>query len=143
MSKPKPKSVLFVNCKSETKEKAVCTLTQSYYDKNVNVLIVADDPFAQQVDRLLWTFSQSAFLPHGIYRQGEEPDDDRIVIVTEEVNPGNADLCIATRPVDSPFLDSFQTVVDVEQVGPANLEARRERYKKYKDGGRQVEYREM
>lgn len=143
MSKPEPKTVLFVNCKSETKEKAVCAITQSYYDKHVNVLIVADDPFAQQVDRLLWTFSQSAFLPHGIFKRGEELDDDRIVIVTEEINPGNADLCIATRPMGSPFLDLFQAVVDVEQVGPANVAARRDRFKKYKDSGRRVEYREM
>lgn len=141
---PSNKNTVFINCKNESKEKTVCSVTQSYFEKKMKVLIVAeDDAFAQQIDRLLWTFSQSAFLPHEIHDPTRELEDDRIVIVTEEIDPGEAQVCVLTRPVDSVFLDRFLNLVDVAQVQPSNLEERRERYKKYKEMGYQLQYKEV
>jgi DNA polymerase-3 subunit chi len=135
---------VFINCKSEPREKTVCSLVERYYEKRMKVLVVAEDEeFARQIDRLLWTFSQSAFLPHEIHTPGKVPEDERIVIVTEEVDPGGAEVCVLTRPVDSDFLDRFSVLVDVAQVSPSNLEERRERYKKYKERGYRLQFKEV
>ena len=48
----------------------VCQLTQKAMAANQQVLcLVADNDCAQQLDKLLWDFQASAFVPHGIGNQ--------------------------------------------------------------------------
>ena len=63
------------------------------------MLILAADPAqAELLDRALWSYDQSSFLPHaraGGPDQAEEP----VLIATDLDNPGQAPVLIAAAPL--------------------------------------------
>ena len=49
-----------------------CRITQKIYVLGLKVFVqTANSSQSQQLDKLLWTFSQNSFIPHGINDQGD------------------------------------------------------------------------
>ena len=95
-----------------------CRLVESLYDRGLRIVLwVGDDGRAGILDQYLWTFSQSAFLPHVVWDGG--PCDDPIVILTGSVaNPNRADaLVVVGRLADATGAEAFGEVHDLDAGG--------------------------
>lgn len=64
--------VLFIETHSEEKRGLLCRWVEAFYEAGKKVRIVTDSGMAaQHLDQLLWTFSQSSFIPHRIVSGSE------------------------------------------------------------------------
>jgi DNA polymerase-3 subunit chi len=57
------------------------------------LIVSQDEALADRIDKLLWTYSSDAFLPHA--RAGAETDADQPVLIAAEVIPANGARHIA------------------------------------------------
>lgn len=112
-------------------EKALPKLVEKIYESGFRILIVCES--AERVaalNSLLWTFSQSAFIPHGF--EGD-PTRQPIWLSTELKNVNSANLLIITNGF---FLDTngFEKVLDIfDGTDDVSLTNARARYLKYKE----------
>jgi DNA polymerase-3 subunit chi len=89
---------------------------------------------AARLDDLLWTFRDTAFLPH---RRAGDPDEDgvRVVIGHDETAPDEHDVMINLDHPTPAFFSRFERVVEVVPHDPSERAAARERYRFYQERG--------
>ena len=80
--------------------------------ENRRVQIVVDSMAAAQlIDQLLWTFSQSSFIPHVILSPGAAPPVEPVLIIPEPFQVPGFDTVICDCPTDVEFMSRFDTAV--------------------------------
>lgn len=97
---------------------------------------------AEQLDDLLWTFSDRAFIPHAIASQAKEPVLESVLIYCEGEAPGEADLLIhAAGGEPDSALTNFPRVLDFAEVyDEAAREAGRRRFAACREAGYRMRY---
>jgi DNA polymerase-3 subunit chi len=111
-----------------------CRLAARAVEQGCHVYMQTPEP--QKLDDMLWTFSDSSFLPHEIYR-GEPASHARVMVML-----GNAEGPASHRallinltdnlPADIKAYDRIAEIVDVDPERKRNA---RERYKQYREQG--------
>ena len=95
---------------------------------------------AETLSKLLWTFDPDSFLPHGTADDGwaaEQP----IYLTAGEECPNGADLACQVGGAEVAGLDRFRRAIDMfDGRDPDQLEAARERWKRYRAAGHAVTY---
>ena len=119
----------------------VCELARKAFDANLPALVLARDAEqAEQLDDLLWSFDDDAYIPHQI--AGDDEDDlAPVLIVAPDTDTPLRALVINLRDVAVPG-----NVERVLEVVPADDHARgplRERWKQYKSRGFDVNKHDM
>ncbi len=108
-------------------------------------IATADSTATDTVDRLLWTHSQGAFVPH--CRLGSAIARDTAVWVDEAPeHPGDAahaQVLINMVGTTPGYFARFQRVADIVGTGEAEVAAGRARFKHYKAGGYNVTHHDM
>ena len=109
-----------------------CKLTHKAWSLNNTVYLFSKNTEeARQLDAMLWTLDQCAFLPHGL--KNEAFDEQQPVLIGEDANPGKGfDLFINLTdhmPVD---VENNQRVAEILHQADDCLKPGRERYKQYK-----------
>ncbi len=112
-----------------------CRLVERIYAKGLRLSIEAGcEDEARHLDRLLWTFRDQSFIPHGIQGEtdaeltpvviayGKEPIDDRPVLIN------------LTMAVPDSY-DRFERLCEVVDHDPEIRAAARERYRYYRSQG--------
>jgi DNA polymerase III subunit chi len=97
----------------------------------------ASDSEAQQLDELLWTFSQGSFIPHRIVR-GElaQPALEPVLIgVNQPPSAGRWDVLINLAEEVPEFFSRYERVAEVVDANEVRRERSRERYRFYRDRG--------
>lgn len=85
-----------------------------------------------QLDELLWTFRDVAFIPHEV--EGEDPDCP--VQICHEREPATAGQILVNLDARVPlFFSRFERVAEIVNQEPAVRDAGRERYRFYRDRG--------
>jgi DNA polymerase-3 subunit chi len=100
----------------------------------------ASDEEAQQLDELLWTFSQGSFIPHRVVRHSlDEPPAEPVLIgVNQTPAPGRWDVLINLAPDVPEFFSRYERVAEVVDANAARRQQSRERYRFYRDRGYQL-----
>jgi len=124
----------------EKPEKArhCCLLAARLFQERKRVLIVvADREQEEQLDKYLWTWKKTSFIPHG--RAGEKdaggPEEPVLVTVDCDADYG-ADALIMVRPCPVEFVRRFPECFDfAELYDPKLQEESRHRFVVYRKAG--------
>lgn len=126
------------------REQFACRLAEKVYLLGQRLYIHTGDAHqTQALDRLLWTFRQNSFVPHGI--EGESPDPGAAVLIghgTSAESHNHAaerDLLINLAPEIPLFFSSFKRVAEIVDDNEQNKLHGRERYRFYRDRGYTLE----
>ena len=141
-----PSSILniqFYHLRSTPLERALPKLMEKAYAKAMRAVIVADATALEVIDKTLWTYSQSVFLPHGT-QADPEPQRQPIYLHTTPTNPNRAELLVITNQhlLDTP--DDAHGCTRVFDMFDGNnqehVQAARLRWKHYKNAGHTLSY---
>jgi DNA polymerase-3 subunit chi len=111
-----------------------------------NIVIVGEKSDLKKLDELLWSFSNTDFLPH-CFIDDEAASETPIVLSESFVSPSlasipHADVMVhlgMRMPDDVPALVArFPRIVEVVTVNEAERLAGRERYKAYRELGHEL-----
>ncbi len=122
------------------REQFACRIAEKAYRLGHGVYIHTADPQqAAQLDKLLWTFKQGSFIPHGI--DGQSPDPDAAVLIghnaeldTSSHAKGREVLINLAQDIPL-FFSAFKRVAEVIDQNSENKIKGRERFKFYRDRG--------
>ena len=112
-----------------------CRITEKAYRQGRRVLIqAASSAEANHMDRLLWTFRQNSFLPHGF------PDkvDSAItpILINRDPDPGSEHDVLINLCHETPdFFSRFDRVAELIDHDPQVKLAGRQRFRFYRDRG--------
>lgn len=117
-----------------------CQLTQKAWQHDMHVYIHTGSPgIAEQMDKLLWEFSDVSFIPHAL-----APDDSVPVEIGYAHEPlQRCDYLInlsTERPV---FFSRFQRMAEILDQDDEILKKGRDRYRFYQDRGYKLDYHKL
>jgi DNA polymerase-3 subunit chi len=118
----------------------VCRLVERIRANGARVLIHCPDPGqAQHLDRLLWTFREDGFLPHG--RVGQTDPELTPVLISGDGSPDAEDQVLINLSSEVPeFFGRFERLCEPIDHDPATRLAGRERFRYYRDRGYPLEH---
>jgi DNA polymerase-3 subunit chi len=115
-----------------------CRLTEKAYLRDLNVVLVGDTlAEIEEIDALLWTFSERSFVPHDIHRgrpgapaAGSAP----AVQLTQDLDSvGSADLLVNVSARLPARLERFARVAEIIDADDERRRLGRERFKAYRE----------
>lgn len=117
-----------------------CRLVERIRATGSRVLIHCPDPEqARHLDRLLWTFQEESFIPHGL--TGKTDQDLTPVLISGDGSPESEDQVLINLASDiPPFFGRFQRLCEPIDHDPAVRLAGRERFRYYRDRGYALEH---
>ena len=115
-----------------------CRVTEKAWRQDHRVLIhTASEQEAERMDRLLWTFRDQSFLPHG--RMSKVDSHTTPVVITATGDPGEEhDVLVNLAPQVPSFFGRFARVAECVDHEEAARTASRARFKFYRDRGYEV-----
>jgi DNA polymerase-3 subunit chi len=117
------------------KDAAVCKLAHKAFRLGHRIYILTrNDEDAKRLDHLLWTFSDTSFIPHGL---GTQPADANLpVLLGKEEPPATHDDVLIQIAPDAPeFFSRFQRVAELVDGSDDGKTRARERFRFYRDRG--------
>ncbi len=121
----------------------VCNLVSKVYGEGRNIYIhTSNEADAKQLDDLLWTYKEEAFIPHNIIGDSEVPEAQVQLGWGEHPNHHHDVLINLSSPQPN-FFSRFDRVLEVVIQDDEILKQTRQHYKFYKDRGYQVTYRDL
>lgn len=117
-----------------------CRLVKTIRDSDLRILIHCPDrEQACHLDRLLWTFRQDSFLPHGLV--GNVDPELTPILIGSDGTPENESQALINLSLAIPaFLDRFARVVEPLDHDSSVRAAGRERYRDYRERGYPLEH---
>lgn len=127
-------------CETTASERSslLCRWAERLFAQGRKVLVLVDStPGAHYIDQMLWTFSQSSFIPHGVVgNEAREAGGEPVLIVFEEraIEGFDALLCDCAASVE--FMAGFETAVHFVVRDDEELRGRsRTLWQKARDAG--------
>ena len=103
-------------------------------------VMVSSKPRAEQLNDLLWTYEQGAWLPHGTEKDGQ-PEDQPVWLSPDEGNPNGATFLFLTDGAASPNVGEYERCFELfDGNDSAQVSTARERWKAYKEAGYGLKY---
>ena len=112
-----------------------CRLSEKIYHQGRRILIhTGSDEETRHLDRLLWTFRQGSFIPHGIANSCDAAATP--VLITHQAEAGDEkDVLINLNREVPNFFSRFERVAEIIDQEPPVVTAGRERFRFYRDRG--------
>jgi DNA polymerase-3 subunit chi len=124
---------------SEDKLRTACQLSHKAMQNGLRVLLHApDETSADKLDKLLWHFPATAFLPHCRSHEAEAATMP-IVIGLDQSFP-HSELLISLHSASLPFFSRFERVIEIVSNNEEDAKQGRDRYKYYKDRGYELRH---
>ncbi len=122
---------------SEDKLRTACQLSHKAMQNGVRVLLhVPNDDTADKLDKLLWHYPATAFLPHC---HSHEADAATMpVVIGRDENFPHSELLISLHDDCTPFFSRFERVIEIVGSDDEDAKLGRARFKFYKDRGYDV-----
>lgn len=119
-----------------------CKLTEKAYTRKMHTYIHTDTATTSaQLDGLLWTFNELAFIPHAL---APCSDDNVTVRIGHDFEPmENCDFLINLSNDVPPFFSRFERLAEILDQEEPILLAGRKRYLFYRDRGYNLEYHQL
>ena len=93
------------------------------------------------MDDIMWTFSDSSFLPHAI--QGDTEDADAAVIIGHSAPASTGYLLINLSDERPENIQNYERIAEIINDAPLNLHKGRARYSAYKKDAYPLHYHEI
>lgn len=106
--------ILFVETRTKEKRTLLCRWVERFCEAGRKVHLLTDSTMAaQNLDELLWTFSQGSFVPHRIITHAAAQDIAEPVVITTACLPLERydDVLILDRPADLGCMTRYRTVI--------------------------------
>ena len=121
-----------------------CRLAEKVWRLGHRVYLLAADPVAaNELDELLWTFSQGSFVPHALCKPEEGAnhyaDDHPVLIGHHEPPTAFSDVLISLAPDVPAWFSRFTRVVEMVGAGEDDKTRARERFRFYRERGYPLE----
>lgn len=135
--------IYFVETKASEQRVLLCQWVEFFYESGRKVQVLVDSTLAaQQLDRMLWTFSQSSFVPHRIHSTGDsEVGPETVVISVGEVFMPDSEVLVCDTPGGLDFLDRYPVVLHFVFLDePERLQASRMLWQQAKENKSKVQH---
>lgn len=118
-------------------EHFACRLVQKAYSQGHSIcLLTENEAHSKQLDRLMWTFSASSFVPHETHAGDHASDVVVPVLVTHETPPDHFDDVLVSLCAETPsWFSRFCRLAEVVNNSDTAKQLARKRYKYYQDRG--------
>ncbi len=128
---------------SNDKLHTACRLSAKVIQQDLKVTIyIPDDETAERLDKLLWTFSSTAFIPH--CRVDDKLAYATPVIISQHDEPLPHDnVLINLHDGYPPFFSRFLRLIEISGTTAEDTEAARTRYRFYKDRGYEIRHHKL
>ncbi len=125
---------------SPDKLRTVCQLSHKAMQSGVRTVIsLPDAATADTLDKLLWHYPATAFIPHS--RSGAETSEEMPVILDHGGDKfPHHDLLISLHNECVPYFSRFERVIEVIGTGEEESRMGRERFKFYRDRGYELRH---
>lgn len=124
---------------SEDKLRTACQLSQKAMQNGLRVLLhVPDEATADKLDKLLWHFPATAFMPH--CRNHEIAASTMPVIIGQDETFHHSELLISLHNVCLPFFSRFERLIEIVSLADDDAKLGRERYGFYRDRGYEMRH---
>jgi DNA polymerase-3 subunit chi len=133
--------IRFYHMERQGIEQVLPSLLMKALENGHRILVKApDEPEAERLNEILWTFRPDIFLPHGTKKDGHS-DRQPIFLTSTNDNPNNADVLILTGGTESDSIADFKLCCELlDGRDGEQIEQARARWKKYKDEGHTLTY---
>lgn len=127
---------------SEDKLRTACQLSHKAMQNGLRVLLhVPNDDTADKLDKLLWHYPATAFLPHC---HSHETDAATMpVVIGRDENFPHSELLISLHDECTTFFSRFERVIEIVGVNEDETKLGRARFKFYKDRGYDVGHTDL
>lgn len=112
-----------------------CRLVERIHAEGFRIFLhVPDHEQARHLDRLLWTFRQQSFLPHGLADEADRALTP--ILIGGGGDPGDENQVLINLGLEVPtFFGSFERLCEPVDRDPIVRDAGRKRYVYYRDRG--------
>ena len=125
---------------SNDKLRTACQLSHKAMQNGVRAVISTPDPATRDaLDKLLWHFPATAFIPH-CAADAEEAAQTPVVLDHGGDKFPHHDLLISLHSECLPFFSRFERVIEIVGNDDEGSRLGRERYKFYKDRGYELRH---
>ena len=128
---------------ADDKLHTACRLSAKVVQQDLKVTIyIPDTETTERLDKLLWTFSSTAFIPHCRV-------DDKLayvtpVIISPQAEPLPHDNVLINLHVEPPpFFSRFLRLIEISGTTQEDTQAARKRYRFYKDRGYEIRHHKL
>jgi DNA polymerase III subunit chi len=128
---------------AEPKLQIACQLAAKAVRQSLRVLILApDDGTVRAIDKLLWTFPATGFLPHCMVTDRLAPETPVLISRDCEVLPHDEVLLSLAAEPPAPF-SRFQRLVELVAGDDADRQAGRAKFRFYRDRGYEIHHHDL
>ena len=125
---------------SEDKLRTACQLSHKAMQNGVRVVLSApDEASTEALDKLLWQYPATAFIPHSL-SDAAESEEMPVVLNSGSERFPHHDLLISLHNECVPFFSRFDRVIEIVGAADDDSKLGRERYKFYKDRGYELRH---
>jgi DNA polymerase-3 subunit chi len=125
---------------SEDKLRTACQLSHKAMQNGVRVVLSAPDAdTTEALDKLLWQYPATAFIPHS-RSDAAESEEMPVVLNSGSERFPHHDLLISLHNECVPFFSRFERVIEIVGTDAEDSKLGRERYKFYKDRGYELRH---
>jgi DNA polymerase-3 subunit chi len=127
----------------ENRYSLACRLADKAYQKGHRVLLhTTSEEEARHMDRLLWTFRQGSFVPHGLTSKAD-PTMTPVLISQGEDAKTEHDVLINLHHEVPDFFSRFERLIEPIDQEDATRDAGRKRFRFYRNRGYPLESHEI
>ncbi len=121
-------------------EKVLPPLLQKILESGGRAIVLADADKVDEVDKYLWTFGQTAFLPHATFKDENLPRQP-VVIRCDEDNQNSATYVVVTNEKILSSAANYEKCADIfDGTIPDKLSGAKNRMSQYKSLGYEVNH---
>jgi DNA polymerase-3 subunit chi len=123
---------------ADDKARTACRLAAKAFAQDLRLTVLCPDAeAAARLDRLLWTFSATGFVPHCLADDALEPMT-AVILDGAGAEPGHDQVLLNLRPERPPFFSRFQRLIEIVTRDEEDRRLARERYRFYRDRGYEI-----
>jgi DNA polymerase-3 subunit chi len=127
---------------STDKLRTACQLSHKAMQNGVRVVLSAPQTIADALDKLLWQFPATAFIPH-CRSDATEADQTPVVLDCGGERFPHHELLISLHDECVPFFSRFERVIEIVGNDPEDSQRGRERFKFYRDRGYELSHTDL
>lgn len=128
---------------STDKLRTACQLSHKAMQNGVRVVLSAPDgATADALDKLLWQFPATAFIPH-CRSDASEAEQMPVVLDSGSEKFPHHDLLISLHDECVPFFSRFERVIEIVSQEAEDSRLGRERFKFYRDRGYELSHTDL
>lgn len=127
---------------SEDKLRTACQLSHKAMQSGMRVLLhVPDEETAMKLDRMLWHYPPTAFMPHCLSDDAEA--GSMPVVIGRDENFPHAELLISLHDECPTFFSRFERVIEIVGQDIEDATRGRARFKFYRDRGYELNHTDL